>query len=69
METSTDSPYVYRYDDLTSDFSTPYRNTDIHEKSQPVGFQPSDLKSMYLTREQLHSRMIAPELTLSGETK
>jgi hypothetical protein len=66
VETSTDSAYLYRYDDLDSDFSTPHTYTDIHDKSQPVGFQPSDLKSLYLTREQLQSRMIAPELTLRG---
>ena len=66
VQTSTDSAYVKRYIDLEqkSEFSTPHKFTDIHDKSQPVGFQPSDLKSIYLTREQLHSRMVAPELTL-----
>ena len=69
VQTSTDSTYVKRYGDVTTEFSTPHRYTDINDKTQPVGFQPSDLKSIYLTREQLQSRMVAPELTLSDTTK
>ena len=33
------------------------------EKSQPYGYENSDLKNIYLTRQQLQCRMVAPSLT------
>jgi hypothetical protein len=30
---------------------------------EPFGYAPSDLKDVYLSREALQSRMIAPEIT------
>jgi hypothetical protein len=63
VQAANDVGYVKRYADLesTSSFSTPYlyssnKNTAPHS-------QTSDLKEIYISREQLQSRMIAPEIT------
>ena len=42
--------------------NSPYLYDSINEKLPPVGFENSDLKEMYLTREQLYSRKCAPTL-------
>ena len=33
------------------------------EKSQPYGYENSDLKQLYLSSQQLQARMVAPILT------
>jgi hypothetical protein len=42
---------------------TPYRYKSIEDRTLPLGVQDSDLKEVYLTREQLEARKIAPEIT------
>ena len=59
LQCATDSGYFKRYGDeeLTA-YSTPIMvSTDSPKKND------SDLKQVYLSREQLQSRMIAPELS------
>jgi hypothetical protein len=41
----------------------PYRYGSIEDRTLPLGVQESDLKEVYLTREQLEARKIAPEIT------
>ena len=36
--------------------SAPYLYTSVEEKAQPLGYSESDLKSIYLTREELDAR-------------
>ena len=43
--------------------NTPFLYKSCMEKSQPYGYENSDLKQLYLTSQQLQSRMIAPILT------
>lgn len=38
----------------------PYTYTSFTDMSKPDGYQDSDLKHMYLSREQLNSRKVAP---------
>lgn len=40
--------------------NTPFLYNSCMEKSQPYGYEDSDLKNMYLSRQQLESRMVAP---------
>lgn len=67
VQSSNDAGYIKRYDDLmsaSSNYSTPYivpSYTD--QKTDQPGYQTSDLKETYLTREQLDARMVAPEIT------
>ena len=41
----------------------PYYYKSIHDIHQPLGVENSDLKEIYLSREQLNSRKIAPSIT------
>jgi hypothetical protein len=42
---------------------TPYTFNDYDDTTQPFGNHRSDLKDIYLSREQLQSRKVAPALT------
>lgn len=43
--------------------STPFLFVSPLDKSQPYGYETSDLKNLYLSRYELQSRMMAPSLT------
>jgi hypothetical protein len=63
-QSATDSGYLKRYTDLENNsYSTPYISNSYVDNTKPSGFQTSDLKELYLTREQLQARMVAPEIT------
>jgi hypothetical protein len=66
VQSSNDAGYIKRYDDLmsaSSNYSTPYIVPSYTDQTKPTGYQTSDLKDTYLTREQLDARMVAPEIT------
>lgn len=65
VQAANDVGYVARYTDLQSgsSYSTPYTYSATTSVERPKGYQASDLKDMYVSREQLQSRMIAPEIT------
>jgi len=42
---------------------SPYIYGSIEDRTLPLGVQESDLKNVYLSREQLEARKIAPEMT------
>lgn len=48
-----------------SNNNKPYIFASPFDTNQPFGYQNSNLKQLYLTREQLQSRMIAPVLNLN----
>ena len=48
---------------LQSQSNTPYVFTSALDNSQPFGYESSDLKNYYLSRQQLQARMIAPVIT------
>lgn len=63
-QSANDSGYFKRYADLENNsYSTPYVSNSFTDNTNPIGFQTSDLKELYLTREQLQARMVAPEIT------
>jgi hypothetical protein len=62
-QAANDIGYTMRYSDLGKSSTTPYLYSSAMESSAPIGYQTSDLKELYLSREQLQSRMVAPELT------
>ena len=43
--------------------NTPFLYKSCMDKSQPYGYEESDLKNLYLSSQQLQSRMVAPILT------
>jgi hypothetical protein len=43
-----------------------YLYKSCEDKSQPFGYESSDLKNIYLTRQQLQSRMVSPILSQQG---
>jgi hypothetical protein len=65
IQTATDSGYLKRYADLgtASTYSTPFVYPTFDNKQKPKGYQDSDLKELYLSRDQLQARMVAPEIT------
>ncbi len=46
-----------------SPYGPPYRYGSIEDRTLPLGVQDTDLKEVYLTREQLEARKVAPEIT------
>jgi len=63
MQTANDAGYFKRYaDEENTKYSSPIIYSSFEQK--PTSSSPaSDLKDIYLSREQLNSRMVAPELT------
>jgi hypothetical protein len=46
--------------------NSPFVLKSIYDTSRPIyGYNNSDLKQSYLSREQLHARMVAPSLPIS----
>lgn len=70
-ETCTDVGYFKRPIDIPSVQSnlvqgienTPYRYASVLDSAKPFGYETSDLKEMYLTREQLEARKVSPVVT------
>jgi len=70
-ESSNDLGYYKRAIDLPNMqssqvsglYKSPYMYTSSSDTSKPFGYQSSDLKELYLSREQLSARMIAPVIT------
>jgi hypothetical protein len=59
---SGNNPYTLVNNETSK--NVPFLYTSTHDNSQPkYGFNNSDLKMNYLTREQLQSRMIAPSIS------
>lgn len=72
-ESSNDVGYYKRPIDLPNMHSnkvtnmngTPYNFNSVLDNTKPFGYQTSDLKEMYLSREQLDARKISPVITQS----
>ena len=62
LSSMNDIGYVKRYEDIITNFSTPKIQLSYIEP-QPIEKQSSDLKHLYLSREQLNSKLVAPEMT------
>jgi hypothetical protein len=69
-EASNDAGYFKRHTDApinTMDSlqsgSTPYLFNSIMDNNKPIGHASSDLKMLYLSREQLNARKISPVIT------
>jgi hypothetical protein len=43
--------------------NVPFVFNGVLDRSQPFGYENSDLKNYYLTRQQLQARMVAPVIT------
>lgn len=43
--------------------NTPFMYSSVMDTREPFGYVQSDLKDVYLSREALQSRMVAPEIT------
>ena len=43
--------------------NSPFLYSTVADKSQPYGYENSDLKNLYLSRNDLQSRMVAPIVT------
>ena len=61
---SNDVGYYERFVDHISAGATgtPYLYSSVIDTKQPLGYTESDLKSIYLSREQLEARRVAPRL-------
>lgn len=62
LDTSNDCGYVARPVDLET-HGTPAVFSSVEDNRRPKGYETSDLKDLYLSREQLNARMVAPEIT------
>ena len=43
--------------------NVPFMYSSVMDTREPFGYAPSDLKDIYLSRESLQARMVAPEIT------
>lgn len=59
LSSMNDIGYLKRYEDIISNFTTP-KIQHSYVETEP---QKSDLKNIYLSREQLNSKLVAPEMT------
>lgn len=72
-ESSNDIGYYKRPADLPSMqsdkvsvlYKSPYVYSSVLDRAKPFGHSSSDLKELYLTREQLNARKIAPSISQS----
>lgn len=71
-ESSNDTGYYMRHNDLpmsnveqpmTMSATAPFTAKSFLDNSKPFGYVSSDLKEIYLTREQLEARKISPVIT------
>lgn len=62
MSTMNDQGYVKRHEDLIGNFSPP-KLQHSYVESSTEGLENGDLKNLYLSREQIAAKMVAPEMT------
>jgi hypothetical protein len=70
-ETCNDVGYFKRPIDIPSIQSnlaqgienTPYKYKSVLDQTKPLGYESTDLKQLYLTREQLEARKVSPVVT------
>ena len=62
IETANDCGYMYPPSALDTKLgnTVPYTYTSFQDNSRPFGYADSDLKQLYMTREQLSARKVAP---------
>lgn len=62
-ESLNDIGYIARFAEMPPQPSSyPYSYKSYLDNSSPHGYQTSDLKELYLSREQLNARKMAPEI-------
>ena len=59
-ESSNDVGYFKRYTDTAKGYNVPFIYPSFISEVKPNGYQTSDLKQAYLSREQLDARKVAP---------
>ena len=62
-ESANDLGYFKRYNDTETGYSVPYVYPSFISQDKPTGYVSSDLKSTYLSREQLQAQRVAPVIT------
>jgi hypothetical protein len=68
VEAANDIGYYKRYQDTPLPFATPFNYPSFVDTSKPKGYENSDMKELYLTREQLDARKVAPVVKQIIET-
>ena len=65
LDSHSSSAYVSIGDQtsIAGKHASPYRFDSMFDGAQPLGHTDSDLKQVYLTREQLEARRVAPAIT------
>ena len=62
-ESANDVGYIKLDDKPESSSSGPFSFKSFLDDSKPIGHKTSDLKNLYLSREQLNSRKVSPAIT------
>jgi hypothetical protein len=63
METANDTGNMFMSKEPDTP-NIPFSYNSLNEQTKPVGYETSDLKEIYLTKEQLYSRKVAPTISL-----
>jgi len=62
-ESANDVGYIKLDDKPESSSGGPFSFKSFLDDSKPVGYKTSDLKNLYLSREQLNARKVSPAIT------
>lgn len=63
-KTMNDIGYVARYTQAPkTPYTAPYTYKSYLDKTNAPGYEPSDLKDLYFSREELNARKVAPAIT------
>ena len=62
-ESANDVGYIKLDDKSESSVGGPFSFKSFLDHSKPVGYKTSDLKNLYLSREQLNARKVSPAIT------
>jgi hypothetical protein len=68
IETANDTGYQIPPPDLSRDKNSPYLYSTIQDNTKPFGYQDSDLKNLYLTREQLNAMKVIPTIQVQSKS-
>ncbi len=64
IETANDTGYQIPPNETNTDKNAPHLYTSINDNAKPFGYQDSDLKNLYLTREQLNAMKVIPTVKM-----
>jgi len=64
VASETQTPAPQSFSPVQESGNTPYLYKSCLSTAQPTGYENSDLKEYYLTKQRLHCQMVSPEIRI-----